>query len=65
MGNMSYCRFENTAIDLEDCLDALQDGAHTRDLSDYERRGLEDLLNYCEEILDMKGEIEQALEDTK
>ena len=23
MANMSYCRFRNTEIDLEDCLDAL------------------------------------------
>ena len=65
MGNMSYCRFENTASDLADCLDALENGAHTEDLSSYERRGLEDLLNYCQEILDMKEEIEEALEDTK
>ncbi len=62
---MSYCRFENTASDLADCLDALENGAHTEDLSSYERRGLEDLLNYCQEILDMKEEIEEALEDTK
>ncbi len=60
---MSYCRFENTASDLADCLDALENGAHTEDLSSYERRGLEDLLNYCQEILDMKEEIEEALED--
>lgn len=25
MANMSYCRFHNTQIDLEDCLDALRD----------------------------------------
>lgn len=25
MGNMSYCRFENTNADLEDCLDAIED----------------------------------------
>ena len=65
MGNRSYCRFENTASDLADCLDALENGALTGDLSDYEKRGLEDLLNYCQEILDIKEEIKQALEDTK
>ena len=26
MANMSYCRFHNTKIDLDDCLDALRDG---------------------------------------
>lgn len=25
MANMSYCRFHNTQMDLEDCLDALKD----------------------------------------
>ena len=25
MGNMSYCRFHNTSIDLYDCLNALED----------------------------------------
>ena len=61
---MSYCRFENTARDLADCLHALENGAHTEDLSSYEKRGLEDLLSYCDEIHYMKDEIEEALEDT-
>ena len=65
MGNMSYCRFENTASDLSDCLDALESGAHKGGLSSYEKRGLKDLLSYCEEIYYMKEEIEEALEDTK
>lgn len=26
MANMSYCRFENTLSDLEDCFEALQNG---------------------------------------
>ena len=64
MGNMSYCRFENTAEALEDCLDALENGAHTEDLSSYEKRGLEALLGYCAEVYYMKEEIEEALEDT-
>ena len=34
------------------------------DLSSYEKRGLEDLLSYCDEIHYMKEEIEEALEDT-
>ena len=65
MGNMSYCRFENTASALADCLDALEYGVHTKDLSSYEKRGLKDLLSYCDEIHYMKEEIEEALEDTK
>ena len=61
---MSYCRFENTARDLADCLDALENGAHTEDLNSYEKNGLEDLLSICETIFFMKEEIEEALEDT-
>ena len=25
MGNMSYCRFENTSLDMSDCIDALDE----------------------------------------
>ena len=25
MANMSYCRFENTSMDMADCVDAMQD----------------------------------------
>ena len=61
---MSYCRFENTARDLRDCLDAIENRAHTEDLNSYERNGLEDLLSICETIFFMKEEIEEVLEDT-
>ena len=61
---MSYCRFENTARDLRDCLDAIENGAHTEDLNSYEKNGLEDLLSICETIFHMKEEIEEVLEDT-
>jgi hypothetical protein len=60
MGNMSYCRFENTARDLRDCLQAIENG-ELDDLSSYEKDGLESLLDYCEAILDMKEEIEETL----
>ena len=29
MANMSYCRFHNTRLDLQDCLDAISDCAST------------------------------------
>lgn len=29
MSNMSYCRFNNTSIDLDDCLDSIEDGEQT------------------------------------
>ena len=27
MANMSYCRFQNTRIDLRECIDALEEGS--------------------------------------
>ena len=62
MANMSYCRFENTARDLRDCLQAIENG-ELDDLSSYEKDGLEQLLSDCEEIFHMKGEIEEVLNE--
>ena len=53
---MSYYRFENTARDLGDCLDAIENG-QIQDLSAYETSGLRDLLDYCDAILQYKEEI--------
>ena len=58
---MSYCRFENTARDLGDCLDAIENN-ELDELSSYEISGLRDLLDYCEAILEYKEEIEEALQ---
>ena len=60
MGNMSYCRFENTANDLDDCLQAIEDGEY-EDLNSYERGGLSSLLTLCERVLEYKDEIEETL----
>jgi hypothetical protein len=65
MGNMSYCRFENTANALRDCLEAINDGEHEKGLSPYEKSGLQDLLSSCEDIFHMKEEIEEAIGITK
>ena len=62
MSNMSYCRFENTAGDLEDCVHAIENGEMTVEMSDYEVDGLRDLLMHAESIVCMKREIEQALD---
>ena len=62
MGNMSYCRFENTARDLRDCVEAIQD-RETEDLSLYERRGLKELLEYAETIVYYEDDIKEILEE--
>ena len=61
MANMSYCRFENTAGDLGDCIDAVENN-ELDDLYTYEVSGLKDLLDYCETILLMKEEIQEIID---
>ena len=62
MGNMSYCRFENTSRDLLDCLDAIQSGK-IDELDDYEQRGLRRILDIAKEIVGMEEDIEYTLEN--
>ena len=58
MSNMSYCRFENTARDLQDCVYALDDN-DVEDLSSYEINGLRDLLGLAKEIVNMEEYIKE------
>ena len=62
MANMSYCRFENTARDLRDCVEALKNN-ETEDLSTYEKRGLQELLEYAHDITYMEDLINDILND--
>lgn len=54
---MSYCRFENTSTDLDDCVDAINSGALHEYLSEYERRGLKRILSLAKEIVKQEGYI--------
>ena len=64
MGNMSYCRFKNTSLDLGDCLDAIERG-EIRDLVDYEYEGIRDILDYCEAILEYREDLEKASDENR
>jgi hypothetical protein len=60
MANMSYCRFENTLRDLDDCKFALEDlKPHGGDdeLSDTEARAKKQLLQTCIAILSASIEV--------
>ena len=59
---MSYCRFENTARDLRDCVNAIRNG-ETDELNDYEVEGLQEILELAQEIMDDQEFIKQILED--
>jgi hypothetical protein len=47
---MSYCRFENTVMDLRDCYDALCDMQDLDDLSEYEKKAAIKLIKLCARI---------------
>ena len=59
---MSYCRFENTARDLRDCVEAINNN-ETADLNNYEKEGLEELLILSREIVDMEDYINDILNE--
>ena len=58
---MSYCRFENTARDLGDCVSALMRN-EAEDLNHYELDGLARILEYANDIVDMEDYINEILD---
>jgi len=61
MPNMSYCRFENTVKDMNDCLNAIED-REVNDLSDYELRALKEFLELGQVIVDNEDEIQRIID---
>ena len=59
MSNMSYCRFQNTLEDLQDCVDALdEDTDPLARLSPEERVAAKRLLKLCKQLAsDFEGEL--------
>ena len=51
MGNMSYCRWENTASDMADCVYAQEDGFDPETASASEKRGYLNALEKAAELL--------------
>ena len=62
MGNMSYCRFENTARDLADCVSAVNRG-EINELNEYEVQGLLNILSLCNDMLENEDYIHETIED--
>lgn len=56
MANMSYCRFQNTAQDLQDCYEALCE-FDIESLSAEEKRAAIRLINLCRGIADDFGHL--------
>lgn len=55
MGNMSYCRFENTLCDLQECQDHMEDK-----LSETEQAARDELIETCRQIVEMADELAEA-----
>jgi hypothetical protein len=62
MGNMSYCLFQNTLQDLDDCLDALEERG-LEDLSNEEKRAAINLVRTAARISDEFLEEAEAADD--
>ena len=58
---MSNCRFENTANDLQDCLNAINRG-ETDELNQYEVQGLRRIIDMANDIVDMEDFLTEIIE---
>jgi len=58
---MSYCRFENTAKDMRDCIYAIED-RDVYDFGDHELRGFKEFFELAQEIVSMEDDIERIIE---
>lgn len=67
MANMSYCRFQNTRSDMEDCMDALREEKRlSGDEAKAGRWMFDDILSFCQDngIIDSyDGELLKAVFD--
>ena len=65
MLNMSYCRYENTSLDMQDVVDTLWDSSVDEDLSLSEVRGLRTILDLARDIIDMEDKINNIIENNE
>lgn len=56
--NMSYCRYRNTLLAVNQILYDFEDGIE-EDLSEEEERAKKQLINACEEFLEQTGRLEE------
>jgi len=59
MANMSYCRFENTKNDFQDCLNYLEEHETLEKLSDSERRESQELYKLAQAYIELYSYIEE------
>ena len=59
MSNMSYCRFENTSRDLDDCVEAIRN----QNLTDLSRREIDAFISLVAMAKDLAEDFENYNED--
>lgn len=54
MSNMSYCRFQNTNLDLRDCVQEMDEAYNIKDmeLSEDEARAMKFMYSLCEQFIE-------------
>ncbi len=62
---MSYCRFENTARAMADCVSAIEDNDTSQHLSIYEVNGLKDMQMLAMDLINLESEIEDLLIESR
>ena len=66
MANMSYCRFQNTVQDLQDCLYAIEEALandEPMDLSRDEQHAFQRMFNLMEEMIPMMDRVTEMEEN--
>jgi len=70
MGNMSYCRFENTSDNLQDCIDAIEDmnnnnglNEYDEPLSDSEQEAFREMIEMCRTYLEYSKELLDTIDN--
>ncbi len=53
MANMNYCRFENTANDLRDCVNALDEMPDFEELSETEKDAANEMFELCQNFVEI------------
>ena len=65
MPNMSYCRFENTARAMADCISAIEDNDVSENLSIYEVNGLKDMQMLAMDLINLQNEVEELIDHSR
>ena len=59
---MSYCRFENTLRDLQDCIWSLEDG-EADNIGGTELNSAMSMLEACQEFIDLQWKLDEIIDE--